>query len=263
MTTSTTLWTQGQVNVAGLALRYREAGEGDPVVVLPHETGLPPRTPFHDALSLHNRVIAPTFPGFDGSQRPDWMRSVRDLAVCVGYFLDRLDLDGVTLVGLGFGGWVAAELATMRPSHVRRLALVGSFGLQPNEGEILDQFLLAHEDYVRRGFCDADAYGVVYDGAATVEQLLQWDINREMTARIAWKPYMFSQTLPKLLAGVTAPTLVAWGQEDAVAPLECAEQFAAAIPNAQLQVFDAAGHFVELEQALALADAVHELIGSR
>jgi pimeloyl-ACP methyl ester carboxylesterase len=263
MTTNTTQWTQGQANVAGLAFRYQETGAGDPVVVLSHETGLPPRTPFHDSLSSQHRVIAPTFPGFDGSVRPDWMRSVRDLAVCVGQLLDRLDLGAVTLVGLGFGGWVAAELATMRPSQIHRLALVGSFGLQPKDGEILDQFLLAHEDYVQRGFFDANAYGAAYDGAASVEQLLQWDINREMTARIAWKPYMFSQTLPELLAGVTAPTLVAWGREDAVVPLECAEQFAAAIPNAQTQVFDGAGHYLEFEQASALARAVHELIVNR
>ena len=263
MTMSATQWTQGQANVAGLAFRYQETGTGDPVVVLPHETGLPPHTPFHDLLSSQHRVIAPAFPGFDGTVRPDWMRSVRDLAVCVGQLLDRLDLGGVTMVGLGFGGWVAAELATMRPSQVQRLALVGSFGLQPTEGEILDQFLLAHEDYVQRGFFDADAYGVAYDGAASVEQLLQWDINREMTARIAWKPYMFSQTLPDLLTGVTAPTLVAWGREDGVAPLVCAEQFAAAIPDAAVQVFDGAGHFLEFEQASALASAVHELIARR
>ena len=263
MTTSTTQWIQGQVNVAGLAFRYREAGDGEAVVILPHDTGLPPRTPFHDALSAQHRVIAPTFPGFDGSERPSWMRSVRDLAVCVGHLFDRLDLGDVTLVGLGFGGWVAAELATMRPNQVRRLTLVGSFGLQPTDGEILDQFLLAHEDYVRRGFFDVDAYSAAYDGVATVEQLLQWDINREMTARIAWKPYMFSQTLPQMLTGVTAPTLVAWGREDAVTPLACAAQFAAAIPNAQVQVFDGTGHFVEFERSSALASAVRDLMASK
>ena len=40
-----------------------------------------------------------------------------------------------------------------------------------------------------------------------------------MTFRIAWKPYMYSQTLPHLLGGVTTPALVVWGAEDRIVPL--------------------------------------------
>ncbi len=48
-----------------------------------------------------------------------------------------------------------------------------------------------------------------------------------------------------------------------MAPLECAQQFMAAMPEAQLKIFDAAGHAVEFEQAEALAGAVRELIAKR
>jgi pimeloyl-ACP methyl ester carboxylesterase len=74
---------------------------------------------------------------------------------------------------------------------------------------------------------------------------------------------MFSQTLSALLAEVRVPTLIAWGREDVVAPSECAQQFMAAMPEAQLKIFDAAGHAVEFEQAEALAGAVRELIAKR
>ena len=60
------------------------------------------------------------------------------------------------------------------------------------------------------------------------DQLELWDICREMCFRIAWKPYMYSQTLPHLLGGVTAPSLVVWGGEDEIVPLECAAAYAAA-----------------------------------
>ena len=47
----------------------------------------------------------------------------------------------VSLVGLGFGGWIAAEMATMSPRAFRRLVLVGAMGIKPAAGEILDQAL--------------------------------------------------------------------------------------------------------------------------
>ena len=48
-----------------------------------------------------------------------------------------------------------------------------------------------------------------------------------MTFRIAWKPYMYSQTLPHLLGGVRAPALVVWGDEDRIVPRSCGERYAA------------------------------------
>jgi pimeloyl-ACP methyl ester carboxylesterase len=187
------------------------------------------------------------------------MKSVRDLAVCIGYLIDKLKLHPSALIGLGFGGWVAAELATMRPTQFQYLALIGSFGLQPLKGEILDQFLLSHEDYVIKGFYDKKSYPKAYGGKATIEQLVQWDINREMTARIAWKPYMFSQTLSDLLCELDLLTLVAWGREDEIVPLECAHRLIKILPNARLKVYESAGHFLELEKPVALADAIREL----
>ena len=47
---------------------------------------------------------------------------------------------------------------------------------------------------------------------------------------------------------MTTPTLVVWGRDDRVVPLECGERYAKALPNARLSVVDNAGHFVEMEQ---------------
>ena len=97
-------------------------------------------------------VIAPSHPGYDRSSRPEWMRSVRDVAVVYQWLLPRRQLDGVSVVGLGFGGWIAAEMATMSPRSFKRLVLVGAMGIQPAEGEIMDQALVNYIDYARAGF---------------------------------------------------------------------------------------------------------------
>jgi pimeloyl-ACP methyl ester carboxylesterase len=151
-------------------------------------------------------------------------------------------------------------MATMSPRAFSRLILVGAMGIKPATGEILDQALVSYIDYVRAGFQDPAAFDRVFGEAPPTPRLEQWDLNREMTFRIAWKPYMHSQTLPHLLGGVRTPALVVWGRGDRVVPLECGERYARALPRARLDIVDGAGHFVELEQPEALARMVSAFI---
>ena len=88
-----------------------------------------------------------------------------------------------------------------------------------------------------------------------------WDICREMSFRIAWKPYMYSQTLPHLLGAVRAPALVVWGDDDRVVPQSAAKRYVEALPNAKLEIVKACGHCVDMEQPEALARLVTNFIG--
>ena len=99
-------------------------------------------------------MLVPSHPGYDKSERPAWMRNVRDIAVVYQALIAEKQLTGITLVGLGFGGWIAAEMATMAPRGFTKLVLVGAMGLKPERGEIADQALLSYIDYVRLGFAD-------------------------------------------------------------------------------------------------------------
>jgi pimeloyl-ACP methyl ester carboxylesterase len=184
------------------------------------------------------------------------MRNVRDIAVVYQSLLAARGLVDVSLVGLGFGGWIAAEMATMAPKAFRRLVLVGAMGIKPERGEIADQALVSYIDYVRLGFADQTVYDRLYGAETPTATLEQWDLNREMTFRIAWKPYMYSQTLPHLLGGVKAPALVVWGRRDRVVPLECGEHYARALPAARLAVVENAGHYVEMEQPEAVGKLI-------
>jgi pimeloyl-ACP methyl ester carboxylesterase len=179
----------------------------------------------------------------------------------LGLWLDQLELDDVVLVGLGFGGWLAAELAVMRQRTLRRLVLVGAMGIKPSEGEIVDQMLIDLPEYVEAGFANHDAYIQQFGEEVSREQNLVWDYAREMTARIAWKPYMFSHQLVHLLGGVQTPALVVWGRENKVVPLVCGEAYARALPNATLTVVDDAGLWVDLEQPEALTRLITEFAG--
>jgi pimeloyl-ACP methyl ester carboxylesterase len=258
MPATATSWTERFVELAGGQLELLEGGRGEPLLVLHHDVGNPGRLPFYETLAEQFRVVVPSHPGYGRSERLDWLRSVRDVAVLYQALLADLELDGATLVGLGFGGWVAAEMATMAPRAFRRLVLVGAMGIKPPDGEILDQALLNYIAYVQAGFHDLEAFERQYGAEPSTDQLVAWDLCREMSFRIAWKPYMYSQTLPHLLGGVRAPALVVWGDDDRVVPLSAGRRYAELLPNARLEIVPRCGHFVEMERPDELARLIRD-----
>jgi pimeloyl-ACP methyl ester carboxylesterase len=254
-------WTDSTRDAAGIKLHVSRAGRGRPVLVLHHETGTLDRLPFYDALAARYDVVVPHHPGYSRSQRPEWMRSVRDIAALYRGLLSELGLQKAALVGLGFGGWVAAEMASMSPADVSHLVLVGAMGVKPPVGDILDLAITGYIDYARAGFHDQKAFDRVYGAEPSNDQLEMWDICREMSFRIAWKPYMYSQTLPHLLGAVRAPALLVWGDEDKVVPQSAAKRYAEALANARLEVVKGCGHCVDMEQPETLAKLVTDFIG--
>jgi len=264
VSTSTGNWTTETIPIGGVTMQLSRAGDGPPLLVLHHDIGTLAGLPFYDTLARRFTVLVPSHPGYDGSQRPEWMRNVRDLAAVHQWLLGELAAtrapQTVSVVGLGFGGWIAAEMATQAPRAFRRLVLVGAMGLKPERGVIADQALISYIDYVRLGFSDQSAFDRLFGAEPETSRLEHWDLNREMSFRIAWKPYMYNPALPHLLGGIATPALVVWGRDDRIVPLECGERFAKALPRARLEVVEGAGHFVEMEKPTELAQLVTNFV---
>lgn len=239
--------------VAGCAIRSRAGGSGPPLVVVHHSIGPVGWTPLFDDLAKDHQVVAPDLPGYGDSTRPDWARDPRDLAILLGLWLDAQKLAGARIVGLGFGGWIAAELATLSPARIDSLVLVGAPGLVPANGRIFDQFLVSHADYARAYFEDPRCYATAFGREPDLDLFERWEICREMTTRIGWKPYMVNRRLPHLLPELRMPVLLVWGARDRIVPLEVGEQYAKHLPQARLEVVAGCGHAVDLEQPEALA----------
>ncbi len=258
---SSASWTTSTAEVAGTKLHLSRAGSGRPVLVLHHDIGTVDDLPFYDELAARFDVLVPHLPGYGKSERPVWLRHPRDIAAMAQWLLADLGLRDAALVGLGFGGWVAAEMASLAPTDFASLVLVGPLGIKPASGEIMDQAIVSYIDYARAFFHDPAAFERVY-GSVSTDQLETWDICREMSFRIAWKPYMYSQTLPHLLGGVRAKSLVVWGEQDRVVPCSTAEQFVAALPNARREIVRDSGHAVEMEQPAELAHLVSSFVAA-
>jgi pimeloyl-ACP methyl ester carboxylesterase len=259
MTTSQAV-REEQVEIAGCPITVRVTGTGDPLVLLPRENIDPLMLPFTERLASHFTVYTPILPGYHGADVGcwTWLADVRDLAITQRQWISTLGLDGFTLAGFGLGGWVAAEMASMSLNRMRRLVLVSAMGLQPSEGAIFDQFLVSTELYARTAFHDQSIFSGIFSEAPDYEQLEAWETDREMSSRIAWKPYMYNRSLRRLLSGCTAPALIVWGANDQIVPVECAELYAAALPDARTRLFESCGHAVEAEAPDGVADAISE-----
>ena len=261
MTTQTETHSQIAVEVAGLKVNALQDGSGPNIVVFHHSTGSPGWIPFYDLLAENYTVTAVDMPGYGQSERPVWARHPRDIAMLLHSAVHKMGIDNdAHMVGMGFGGWVAAELAAMHLHGLDSLILVGAAGVQPEEGEIADVIFYEFEEYVKLGFSSDEAYAEVFGDEAAPELKELWDFSREMTARLTWKPWMFNRQLPHLISEVETPTLLLWGENDRVTPIGVAEVYDDSLPNSTLQVVDGAGHLVELENPQAAADAIHSFI---
>ena len=254
-------WTDSVKEIAGCKIHFSRAGSGRTILVLHHDIGTPDRLPFYDALAENFDVIVPHHPGWGKSERPEWMRHPRDIAAMTTWLLADLGVTDVSVVGLGFGGWIAAEMASQSPEAFRRMVLVAPMGIKPPVGDIADQAIVSYIEYPHAGFHDLKAFEAVY-GGISIEQLEQWDVCREMCFRTAWKPYMYSQTLPHLLGGVRTPTLVLWGDDNRIVPISAGHAYIKALRNATMTTIADCGHFAEMEKPAEVARLVTDFMAA-
>ena len=86
------------------------------------------------------RVLVPVHPGFGGTPRPEYLHTMRGLALTYRRLLDDLDLTGVTVIGNSIGGWIAAEMAIHASPRIADVVLADAGGLQLDDHPGADFF---------------------------------------------------------------------------------------------------------------------------
>lgn len=259
-------------------LRYHEAGDGPPLLML-HGSG-PGVTGWRNfrgnlgRFSEHFRCLVLEFPGFGVSDPADGhpMATATD---AVGRFLDGLGLHRVDVVGNSMGGFVATWFALDNPDRVRRLVTIGGMGrnlFSPGPGEGINLLMEFTENPTRERLVQW-LYSMVYDPALVTEELIEerWAqatepdtlaAARRMYAKAAFAAGAAatarSEEAPlwAMLHGLRAKTLITWGRDDRVSPVDMSIVPMRTIPDAELHVFPNCGHWVMIEQKAAWESAV-------
>lgn len=248
------------VTVGGARIQYLSGGNGAPLLWLHGSEGNMGWLRLHDELARNFSVFVPTHPGFAGSERPPWLESFLDLSRFYLWIVQELGLSHLTLAGHFIGGWLAAEMATMSPQTFARMLLVDAAGVRPQEGEITDIFLHGSEGTRQLSFFDVKQvtdYELLFGTKPTPEARDAHIINREAATRYCWKPYMHDPSLPALLERLRGlPTLMVWGRQDRIVPVECGELYRKVIAGSNLEIIDRCGHFPHLEKPAEFSKAI-------
>jgi pimeloyl-ACP methyl ester carboxylesterase len=244
-------------------LGYLDRGSGRPLLVLHGAGGPVPDAPFIDLLVQHGRVIAPTHPGFADAPLPAWFDSVDDLAYLYLDLLEALDLHDAVLIGLSMGGWTACEIAIKCTHRIAGLVLGDAVGIKVSDREtrdIADIFATPAAELTRMAYHDpAKAPNVL---ALPDDQLELVVRSRAASAMYLWEPYAHNPRLRRRLRRIGVPALVLWGESDGIVTPAYGRAFAAALPNAEFHVIEAAGHVPQLEQPQAFAAHVQRFVGA-
>jgi pimeloyl-ACP methyl ester carboxylesterase len=247
-----------RLSLRGVDLQILRRGAGPPLLLLHGLAPVEPDAPVLDLLAAHAEIMAPTHPGFGHAPRPDDFETVYDLVRLYLDLLDHLSYAKVTLMGLSFGGWLAAEIAATCPHRLDKLVLVGAVGIKVSDREtpdILDLFNTAPAVVERRRWHDPAKWAPDYD-AMSDDALVAHARNRDALCLYAWDPYMHNPRLKRWLPRIAVPTLALWGASDGVVKPAYGRAYSALIPGARFEVIEAAGHHPEIEQSVAFAERV-------
>jgi pimeloyl-ACP methyl ester carboxylesterase len=244
-----------------VTLQVRIGGEGPPLVYLHSAAGLV-WDPFLDRLAEHYTVFAPAFPGTTPGD-PDAIHQIDDVWDAVLIYeqaLRALDLSGAPVIGQSFGGMLAAELAAAYPVLFSQVVLLDPVGLWRDDTPVANWVVAPPSDLPGLLFADrtGEAAQAMFtlpddpDARAAVQAALMW--NLRSTGKLCWPNP--DRGLHKRLHRITAPTLLVWGEHDALVPPSYAEEFRTRIHDSRVEIIPKAGHVPQMEQTEATHAAV-------
>ena len=253
---------ESTITVSGAQVQLFSGGSGPEILFIHGAGGNPGWQPYLEALAQSHKVYAPSLPGFNGTPRPPWVSTITDVAHFTLDMVRTLGLGQHVLIGSSMGGWVAAEMAAMDNHQLRGLVLVDAVGLKPQRSDIAEIFMVGSDTRLKLRFYDTSQVPDYeqYTREMSPEEVNLDHANREMASRLCWRPYMHNPSLSHYLGKVSTPSLVIWGKQDAIVPVECAEIYQKALPNATLKVIDNCGHSPQVEKPQEFQSAVAEFL---
>lgn len=237
----------------GIRIRYAEQGDaaGTPILLLhgfsdswfSYSRVLP-------ALAATHRVFAIDQRGHGDSDRPATGYSLASLAADVIAFMDAKGIARATVIGHSMGSLVAQHVAARAPNRVERLILIGS-ARDARGGAVaeLQREVLGMRDSIPAAFVREFQLSTVHRTlpAAFLERVIA---ESRKVPRHVWAGVLdgLAADPPAKLDGVRVPTLLIWGDKDAVFSRAQQDSLLAAIPGAMLSVYTGTGHDPQWEE---------------
>jgi pimeloyl-ACP methyl ester carboxylesterase len=267
-----------RVELPGAEVNYVEIGEGEPILFVHGLAGcwrnwlenLP-------HFARDHRAIALDLPGFGDSPMPSWDISMAAYGRMLHDFCEKLGIERLAaLVGNSMGGFISTEAAIEEPARFERLVLVSAAGISFAEAkghraraiarsiEAAAPFLTGNRRiWLTRPRGRQIAFArLLREPARMRPALLREQVRPALSspgfadAMIAIAGYDTRERLPE----IELPTLVVWGLNDRIVPVDAALGYNRLVPNSRLEIFEHTGHLPMLERPARFNQLVDEFL---
>lgn len=273
------------VSIHGHCVGYRRMGEQhDQTILLIHGLAGSSKT-WHDTMPMLAErfdVIAPDLMGHGESAKPRGDYSLGAFASGLRDFLTVLDVGTVTIVGHSFGGGVAMQLAYQHPHLLDRLVLVGSGGLGREVSWLLRLASLPGAEYLMPIAFPKPAVQI---GTGVGRFIGRQGIRSARLAEM-WRAYSslagaenrgaFVRTMrgviepggqmvnasDRLYLAARVPTMILWGDRDAIIPVEHAHAAHEEIASSRLEIMEGVGHFPHVDAPERFVETLLDFVES-
>ena len=252
------------IHFRGAEIHYTDEGQGIPVVMI-HGFGgsFLNWNKLDTQMNSEYRVIRVDLPGFGLSDLPrpdgdktDYVQQYRDFMT---FFIDTLHLDSLYVVGNSMGGMMAWGTAADHPDKVKKLVLIDAAGydlekISNNVARFMKMPLIrsfflrglplsSSEGSVKKVY--ADTGKINYDAVKNNNMMWNREGNIQAACDIVSGGHYPDSAL---IAKVKCPTLIIWGKQDQIVPLDHSYRFQRDIKGSHLVLFDTCGHCAMIER---------------
>jgi pimeloyl-ACP methyl ester carboxylesterase len=230
------------------------------------------------------RVIAPDLPGFGASEMPAERISIENYGRFLGQLSDLLDVEDAPIVGNSMGGFVGAEVCIKYPERASALVLISAAGLSTKYIGLSSEFY--RRKSVRAFARATNAYATIPE-ARVATMVRRHRLRRAVLQAVVRYPERLPAPLcAELMRGsgrpaapyatdaimdydfsdrvgeIACPTLIVWGEDDRIVPVEAADAYERAIPRSRKIVLPETGHVPMLERPSAFNSLLDEFLTS-
>jgi pimeloyl-ACP methyl ester carboxylesterase len=267
------------VMILGQHIHYHEAGTGETVILL-HGLGASSEVWAANipVLAKHYRVIVPDQIGFGDSDKPPIEYKIQTWVEFLDRFMQTLKIPKAIIVGNSLGGWIAVDFASQHPEKVDHLIIADAAGWRPinmppplagtlNDASIAGirealESILFERRAIPIDLNPASLAGtramlefLVFNKQLVTEQMVEQEYERHLKVGDGYTVDRFlvgslaeDQFENEKVKNLTIPTLIVWGHDDRLFPLEQAHAYQEAIKGSKLVIVDQCGHMPQLEK---------------
>ena len=254
--------------VDGNKIRYLETGHSKNILVLVHGLGASaerwnPTIPYF-AKDYH--LIIPDLIGFGYSDKPLVDYTTDFFSEFLGKFLDSTGIDHPNVIGSSLGGQVTAEYAS-KNSNIKKLILASPSGVMKQSTPALDAYIMAalypNETNAKNAFEMMGGSGIDTDKTIVEGFIERMKLpNAKMAFMSTVLGLKNAEIIIEKLKTIDIPTLIIWGSDDPVIPIQHADGFVSSIKNCVFYRMDGCGHTPYVQNPKEFSEVVIDFLTS-